>query len=342
MEEIGSEFWYIETQEKLDKIKYFKIGKDNKLLMSGRSAIEYVIKNINMNNGTVYMPNYCCESMVEPFIKNNYNIEYYNVDVINNIYNIDIEKKCDIFFAMSYFGYNNSNMDKYIEIFSKRKVIVIEDITHRLLCDNNYCKYSTYLIASLRKWFPIITGGLAVNVKNKFNINTNNYSINKELINKRKKAMKLKKEYIDNKLNDKDKFLKLYSESNELFKEYSDMKIDNSSVKILNNINIEEIKKKRINNATLIEKKLKKTNIKLLYKLEKGDCPLFVPITLDNRDNIRKQLIDNNIYLPIHWPNFNNFNNKIYKVELSLICDQRYSKNDIIKYIDKLIDIVGE
>lgn len=342
MREIGSEFWSIDIDTDKNNIDYLKIAKDNKLLMSGRSAIDFVIKDINISNGIVYMPNYCCESMVEPFISNSYNIEYYDVDIINNKYIIDMNKECDIFFAMSYFGYNKANMDKYIKNFARKNIIVIEDITHRLLCNNNYCKESTYLVASLRKWFPIITGGIAICVGNKFNISTNSYSVNKELIKKRRLAMDLKRDYLNGLNVDKERFLKLYSDSNNMFKKYSSMKIDELSLDILKKIDIDRVKNTRINNTEIIEKMLDNSNIKLLYKLEDGDCPLFVPVLLDNRDIIRKKLIDNNIYLPIHWPNFNNFNNDIYNLELSLVCDQRYNNNDIIEYMDKLIDIVGE
>ena len=56
---------------------------------------------------------------------------------------------------------------------------------------------------------------------------------------------------------------------------------------------------------------------------------MFVPIISKNRNNIRKKLIENNIYCPIHWTSFNNSNNEIYANELSLICDQRYAKEDM-------------
>ena len=44
-------------------------------------------------------------------------------------------------------------MDSAIETFKGRDVIIIEDITHRLLNEQNYCIKADYLIASLRKWF---------------------------------------------------------------------------------------------------------------------------------------------------------------------------------------------
>ena len=87
MKEIGSEFWLENIQNNDNNLDYLNIGKDYKLLMSGRTAIDYIINDITDNKKIVYMPNYCCESMVQPFIDNGYSIRYYNVDAINNKYN---------------------------------------------------------------------------------------------------------------------------------------------------------------------------------------------------------------------------------------------------------------
>ena len=166
MREFGSEFWEDTsyTISKNNGLEYFNIGKDIKYLMSGTTAIQYVLENIKDIKKIVYVPDYCCESMVIPFKDNGYEIKYYNVDLINNEIDIDLDMDCSIFYAMSYFGYSVTNMDRYIRCFKERKIIVIEDITHSLLQKNNYSKYSDYLIASLRKWFPIYTGGIAINM----------------------------------------------------------------------------------------------------------------------------------------------------------------------------------
>ena len=343
MKEIGSEFWTDFNLNLNNNLDFLNIGIDFKLLMSGRTAIDFVLNDFTDEKKIVYMPDYCCESMVKPFIDNGYKVCYYVTDVINNKYNIDENFDCSIFFAMNYFGYNISNMDKYIELFSKRGVVVIEDITHRFLCDINHCDYSTYLIASLRKWFPIISGGLAINMVKKFKNDTDNYKVNSEFVGIKLRAMDLKKEYINGKEDiSKDEFLKLYGKANKMIEDYKSMKIDEESKKVLMHLDIDKIKRIRINNCKIIERKLKNDNvIKLLYDYSSGDCPLFVPILLKNRDIVRKKMIDNNIYLPVHWPN-TNIDNSIYALELSLINDQRYSKSDIENYIDLLLTIVGE
>ena len=61
MKEIGSEFWQIESENLTKKrdLKYFEdLGIDVKYLMSGRTAIDYILKNIVDKKKIVYMPNY--------------------------------------------------------------------------------------------------------------------------------------------------------------------------------------------------------------------------------------------------------------------------------------------
>ncbi len=344
MKEIGSEFWSIDfSKNNNNNLDFLNIGKDYKLLMSGRTAIDYVLQDIIDTKKIAYMPDYCCESMVKPFIDNGYKIEYYKCNIIKNSYEIDENIDCSVFFAMSYFGYNSSNMDNYIEVLNKKGTIIIEDITHRLLSNINHSNDSTYLIASLRKWFPIISGGIAIKMNDMFKKTIDDYTLDIDFINEKKRAMDLKKDYINGKINAKDEFLKLFNSSNERIEDYRYKKIDDYSIEVLNNLNVNNIIETRIKNSLLIEEKLKlNSKVQLLYKLAPGDCPLFVPIIIDDRDNKRKKLINNQIYLPVHWPNELNIDNKIYEKELSLVCDQRYNEEDIKEYIDTLIKIIGD
>lgn len=342
MKEIGSEYWQVDSIQNKNNLEFLNIGKDKQFLMSGSTAIDYVLHEIKDDLKIVYMPDYCCESMVKPFLDNNYEIKYYNTDIINNQYEINLNEKCSIFFAMSYFGYECSNMDEYIQEFKRKNIITIEDITHRLFCKNNYCNNSDYVIASLRKWFPIYTGGIAINMNNAFSVDINNYVVDEKLIKIKKNAMLLKRKYIEGTITDKDDFLEQYEIANNLITNYKNKLMDEESINILKLLDIKKIINYRKYNANIIDKILNKNKIHTIYHITDNDCPIFVPIILDNRDKIKNELIKNKIYCPVHWGNFMNSDNNIYNVELSLICDQRYSTNNIEDYIGKLIKIVKE
>ena len=344
MKEIGSKFWTIDYSDNNNGLDYLNIGSDYKLMMSGRTAIDYIIGDIDNQDKVVYMPDYCCLSMVQPFIDNGYKVEYYKCDILNKKYGINTKFDCGVFFAMSYFGYNESNMDNYIEAFKERGITVIEDITHRLLSTNNHSKSSTYLVASLQKWFPVVSGGVAIKMNGKFKNSIDDYKVFEEYVATKKEAMDLKRKHIDGNYDDKTKYLGLFSQADQMIEEdYRGKKIDDDSLNVLKNIDIDEIKRIRVENCLAIEKLLKNNEkIVMLFKFEEGDCPLFVPIKIDNRDKVRERLISDSIYLPMHWPNDLKLDNEIYNYELSLVCDQRYKVNDVSSYVSKLISIVED
>ena len=349
--EIGSEFW---LEDLKNTNQNWKVNNNEVLLMSGRTAIDLAINLINIHKKIkrVYMPSYCCESMLIPFIKKDICIEFYEVTFKEGklIYNIDTNKDCNVFFAMNYFGFSSCNMDEYIEKFKERNIIVIEDSTHSFLSKRKYNSKSDIVIASLRKWFPIISGAILIvnnvnfidNMKNlKNNLNQNNeYNILKE------KAMLEKAKYIKNKEHaDKSNFLSIFKQADAILKSnFKNYEIDNKSKEILKKLNINQIIVTRRENAKEIYDFLKVQNeIEYLKEINfKEDTPLFVPIFLEEekRDKLKQYLVQNNIYCPIHWqmPNLINRGKEIYAKELSLICDQRYSKKDIQNYI-KLINI---
>ena len=342
--EIGSEYWEFEGKLNSDNKEFWNIGKDLKFTLSGRTSIYYVLKNILLKKNVqkVYMPSYSCSSMVQAFIDLGLEVEFYDVYYNEGLrYNIDFEYDCDIFFAMNYFGYSETNMDKYIKIFKEKGKIVIEDITHSILSQNSYSENSDYLVGSLRKWFPISSGGIAVAMNSKFEFELENKQ-NEKLINIKTKAMKNKKIYIENKEGKKEQFLNQYTESNKILEnDYKDYSIDSNSLKIIMGINLEKIRNQRKENVKTIYEKLKNIlEIRFLVdNYDEEDCLLFVPILMESeiRNDLRNYLIAKNIYLPIHWPQEEKINN-IFDKELSLVCDQRYKKEQIEEYMDLIIN----
>lgn len=353
MREIGSEFWLehkLIDSRKQDIPSWLKLGYDSQLLLSGRTAIHFVLIDILKNKkiNSVYFPSYCCQSMLQPFIDLGINIKFYDVYYDNGLkFNINQNQQCDIFFAMNYFGFSKGRMDKYINQFKQRGITVIEDITHSLLSKDQYNVNSDYMIASLRKWFPILSGGIAFKNNGSFYVLKKEETLN-EMIQIRKLAMINKKNYIkEDEPIEKQDFLNKYSVANKMLnKNYKLLNIDKYSIQILNSLNIKSIiNKRRKNSEILFERLSKKKEIKLLFnEMNKFDCPVFFPIVFNSkkkRDFTHKYLINNNIYCPIHWPIPNYLERykktNIYDIVLSLIIDQRYSEEDM-NYIIKKVE----
>ena len=81
MREIGSEFWLkdIPTQHIEDLPQWLNVGDDRQFLLSGRTAIDFVLEDISQDISCVYMPSYCCESILQPFVDKEIHIEFYDV-----------------------------------------------------------------------------------------------------------------------------------------------------------------------------------------------------------------------------------------------------------------------
>src|SRR5699024_4196659 len=102
---------------------------------------------------------------------NRIKIKFYKVEFYNQKLNVQLPCDLDntIFLAMSYFGFDSLTMDdKISRIKRESNALVIEDNTHRFLSDINFSNSVDYVITSLRKWFPILSGGYAVKINSSF------------------------------------------------------------------------------------------------------------------------------------------------------------------------------
>ncbi len=351
--EIGSEFWQYDSNEinNYQIPQWLNWGKENRLLASGRAALDHIICDIKATRlfKTVYMPSYCCQSMIEPFISNEVEVLFYEVVLNQNgglQYNIDYNINFDVVFIMSYFGYSSHDFSEIVDIFkNKRGKVIIEDATHSLFQIKAFNTNSDYVLASFRKWMAIPGGALASKMNSVFNIDLLT-KIHEEYVNLRVEGMRLKDLYINYRQIDKKSFLQIFYDAEKILdKHYKCYTIDNLSLSIINQIDINEIRTKRIENANyLLEGISMNSNIIPLYKsINASDCPLFLPIILRAgiRDSVKKLLLENNVYCPIHWPKseIHKLNQKsefIYDHILSIICDQRYSHEEMNRIIEIL------
>src|SRR5699024_6023150 len=278
-----------------------------------------------------------------PFVRNQIEVVFYNVYFEGGKrlqYNINPDLDCDIFFAMSYFGIEEFQNDSILKHFKEKGTVIVEDITHRLLNKESYSVYTQYSIASLRKWFPIVSGGLIMKHEGNLNVKPNLDS--NDLIEGKKQAMKQKTKYLRGEDIDKSMLLKTIAEFDlEFGKSDYRYKIDNFSLEILEKVDVKLVQQKRRNNARLLYnavKNLKHINFLIPKSISDNSTPLFLPVMMENnkRDNLRSFLIQHNVYCPIHWPNTELNSSSISNNELSLVCDQRYSDGDMVYIIELL------
>lgn len=322
--EIGSEFHSV----CLDNGQGLELPLSGTLVFSGRTGIETVLKQIP-NAKKAMLPSYCCDSMIQPFRDFGIEVGYYPVNFKERlIVEAIIPDDTDIFLWCNYFGFSVPMPD-----LSGFNGIIIEDITHSLLSVDSYHIQSHYIVASLRKWEPIYCGGYCAALNNTLD-HKPTISPPEEFLNLKSSAMKLKADYLSN-LNGemKSRYLSMFGESNQWVTDnYSGLSIDRWSKEYLSNVDVAEQKKIRINNAKTLYEGLK-DSVEFLFPEEDMNCPLFVPILLNNRDEVRRVLTANQIYCPVHWPKPEDCESNLYANELSLICDQRYSDDDMERIV---------
>lgn len=332
--EIGSEFSSIEYSQG-EGIYLPDNVLDECLTFSGRTAIETVIMN-EKKIKRIIVPSYCCEAMLVPFIKEHIELVFFNVFFDSGLkIELNITDDIDAILWCNYFGFECDMPD--LSEFVQRGGIIIEDITHSLYSSKQYNKQSHYLIASIRKWGPLLSGGYCASRKNKLFYKPNNKPSSDYLFMK-DKAMKLKSEFLKGYKVNKSDFLELFANCNKwLVENYSSLTIDDYSKNILTSIDAKKEYTIRKTNAKFLYTRLIEIDdIQFMFPEKNMDCPLFVPIVIKNgkRDLIRKKLLDNRIYCPIHWPKPNvNCESNIYDLELSLVCDQRYNDTDMSRMI---------
>lgn len=303
---------------------------------SGRSALRAVLKRIKYK--TILLPAYICESVRKCFDED-CRVIYYKIGKDLKVNWDDLLKKCnediDIVYVHYFNGYIGSEYDivSFLELKQKYNFLVIEDSTHSLFSSPH--TVGDYCVCSLRKWFPIADGGV---LYSKMNIEIcEKYSKNNWAMN-RWRAMEDKKEYLEGKIGEKDGFLNVFSSTEKA--------LDQQEIPCC--ISLESYETlKRISCSSLIDKRLKNyeflaKNIKCIKTAYGGidQVPVFFTMCIKKRDELRRFLINNNIFCPIHWPLFNELecieeaviNNEH---ELSIPIDQRYGLKDM-EYISQI------
>lgn len=327
MIEIGSEFW-------LERDPASDSHRDGCYVLSGRTAIDLIIQDIAKTCAVrkVYMPAWGCDSMLAPFSHRNIHVDFYDVRFDGQLKcHTEITESTEILYVTNYFGYENTLDIDVVRQFKAQGAIILYDRTHSFLMENDpYLELADYSFASIRKWMGVIGGAVVEGVK-EVALKPCPYLEPKET------AMRIKQAYMagDDSV-DKQEFLKLYGEfGHHLAEDYQNYEMDDLSYALYKTKDIAAMRHKRRENAKYLHEHLK--GVRFIDELTDKAVPLFVPVffnTTEQRNAVRKKLIEAQIYCPIHWPKPAQIpaelkSNKIYDTELSLICDQRYDLADM-------------
>lgn len=347
--ELGGAFWNVEVTNVRNNL--FNTGCDMHYLLSGRTALDFIISDIKSRIAfkTVYMPSYCCHTMIGPFLDNNIEIKFYDVVPAEKGgygYDTDFNIECDAVLIMEYFGFQCEAVHSIARTFKKMGKIVIQDSTHSIFSNRPYGQYSDYVYASLRKWTGLSAGAVALKSNGQFYVPKPAFT-KEAYISLRNQSFALKKQYIEEGIGNKSEYMDLQKQAEELLdNDYKGYTINSSLLKLIDYLDVDMIKSRRQSNARLLIDGIRSMKLIECFvgNVTDQECPLYVPICVSNcrRDDLKMYLIDRLIYCPTHWIYTNKHASGekaeyLYKNSLSLICDQRYGSCEmsrIIKAID--------
>lgn len=331
--EIGSEFWDVPTSDKENLL----FPESTQWFLSGRSALQAIIRELH-DYRTVSMPSWCCDSMVKPFVDAGIEVRFYPVYFQDRLIQ-EINLDSDILFVMDYFGYTSEVAD-----MKEYDGCIIRDVTHSIF--SSIYRDSDFYFGSLRKWCGVWTGGYAW-AEDRHRI-VMDHDDDQGYTASRERAMQLKERYI-NGYSEKDVnpienkgYLKYYEAAEECLENVGIAPAAERDVSLAHTLHIDFVRERRRANAKILMEAF--SDYLIFTEMKDTDCPMFVPILVPGgkRDELRRHLINNEIYCPVHWPvgKYHKFfltdgwSDSIYENELSLVCDQRYTEKDMERIVN--------
>lgn len=331
--EIGSEFWNVPVCPRKGNI----FPENTQWYQSGRGALRAVISRLHIR--TAALPAWCCHTMIQPFLDAGIEVRFYPVYPGQNQLVQELRMDCDALFVMDYFGYTST-----FQALRSYGGIVVRDVTHSIF--SNTYRDADYVFGSLRKWCGVWTGGYAWTRSGKLLPAGEQPDV--EHIMLRRSAMECKQRYLQGDKGEADKrYLDMFSRAEERLNGPTIRAVAKRDVEAAIHLDTTLIKERRRQNAIVLREAF--TDWLIFSEMREKDCPLFVPILVPNnqRDKLRKYLIQHGIYCPIHWPlseshRVDKKTAKIYDQELSLVCDQRYTEEDMRRIVTVIRQFILE
>lgn len=324
------------------EIDLAKIGtkyslNNSHVFSSGRAALYHILKLLSTCNKfkKVLLPDYLCESIIQAVRRSKFEIEFYNVNSDLSIDFESLQKRCcdsSIVLLINYFGcIDISKQIKMVRAIKSSSCIIADNVQgYYAMPESNEADFS---FTSLRKTFPVPDGAIVETSVNGLEILTRENTFVASKI-----AGGILKHYAKKNIIDDYLYLDFLNKGEQGINENYDARVSDFSKLIFGNLDFDEISNRRKDNATFVLECLKQMTIQPIISNIENYTPLFIPIRIKNRDEIRKKMFSRNIFCPIHWPEPEGLNlfrsNELAKTELSLIVDQRYNKEDMKRMLD--------
>lgn len=294
------------------------------LLNTGRNALEYILRCIGEVKG-IYLPYYTCEVVLEPLKKLHIPWVFYHVnsqfEMVEDIH----PKESEYIIANNYFGIKDAYIHTLTNKYGDHLIVDCAQAFFAKPIPGFKSFYST------RKYIGVADGGVAYGVDGKYSLL-----------------------YDEDDSTSHDSHLRIRREKGAEagFKDYqqNEMKLDNQPIRlmcrntreILWHIDYDKVISRRRANFAYLHETLKNKNFLQLPEMESFACPMVYPFVTRNDRNLRKELIDNKVFVAKYWPNVHQLTSYELEYDLAnrvvpLPCDQRYGEEEM----NRIIEIVS-
>ena len=360
--EIGSNFWLApETKfvvEELDNEDFGLPEGDMAFTSTGRGAILLVIAHMKQQRKVALLPSFTCSSVILPFVENGYQVDYYDIEKDLTISKERFLEKAEkmqpsVILVQNYYGFDTlTPMNEVFGNLQKQGVVIIEDVTHSLYSGIPRLT-ADYYVTSLRKWFGIPEGGMALSQKGPFQAKPTDSD--SELERAKLDALYGKYRYIMEGIGEKPEVLGKCRDAETMLENQGGIHgLGDCSKAILANVDVAALQKQRRENyGFLVEKVNGLQSINAVFPtMPDAVVPLFLPVFTvaeSDRKLLQAYLSARSVYAPILWPSFDgekglSLENAsptvkwVYKHILCIPVDQRYGLEDMAHIADVLTE----
>lgn len=301
--------------------------QDGILLNTGRNALEYILRCID-DVKHIYLPYYTCEVVLEPLDKLHIPYTYYHINQQFEIVDDILPKEGEYIIANNYFGIKDAYIQQLVERYGDHLIVDCAQAFFANPLPGIKCFYST------RKYVGVADGGVAYlgySSDNMVEVNEIERSDEHDSHLLKRKQFGAEAGFADYQTNEK--------------------KLDNQPIRrmsvktkwILDHINYDNVIARRRENFLYLHDALAEMNLLQLPILDSFTCPMVYPIIMAAERNLRKELIENKVFVAKYWPNVEqveefelegNMANNVIPIS----CDQRYGRDDM----DRIIEIIKQ
>lgn len=344
--EIGSDFYlpgsriddFFLSVPALPKIE--RLVQDKRYLSSGRQAIRFCLRDMDLEEKRALLPEFTCHSVIQPFLEEGFSLSFYPVDgdfqvPVSHLNRLAKDAGATVLLFHPYFGFNTVLED---EAFDKG-IFTIYDATQSFL-SSFPGPPSDYIMASIRKWGPFPDGAFCGKVKGLF-CDHSDFPQDLEFLKVMSEAQESKARYLEEGVGDKGRYRELYGQAHALLGSRQNFyRMGEPSLLLYRTLNFNALAERRKHNyLALLAYPSWHFLGQPLFPGLKDQVPLYFPFLVgrDKRSSLQAFLAERDIYAPVIWPRpayqkeelLNPISRKNYREILALPIDQRYGPEDM-------------